>query len=209
MLPVMLNLEDKEAVVFGGGKVAERRVAKLLRAGARVKVVSRSFTPALKKLQGERLTLVEEELRGESIAAHLSGAFLVLAATSNAELNDAIVRVAREKGKLVNRADGVADFIIPACFEAGDVVIAVSTRGRSPEVAKIIKRRIKKAVTQEDILLVELQEFLREALKRRITSQAERSRMLRAIARDERILERLRRGDLEGAKQLALGYLEA
>jgi precorrin-2 dehydrogenase/sirohydrochlorin ferrochelatase len=205
----MLNLKNRRVVVFGGGRVAERRVAKLLRAGARVKVVSRSFTPALKKLEGENLTLVEEELGECRIAAHMRGALLVFAATSSAELNDAIVRLARRRGKLVNRADGVADFLLPACFEVDDVVVAVSTRGRSPAVAKIIKRRIKKAVTQEDILLIELQEFLREALKRRVKSQAERSCMLRTVARDERILERLRKGDLEGAKQLALSYLEA
>ncbi|NOZ58294.1 MAG: bifunctional precorrin-2 dehydrogenase/sirohydrochlorin ferrochelatase, partial [Euryarchaeota archaeon] len=191
------------------GRVAERRVAKLLRAGARVRVVSRSFTPALRRLEGENLTLVEEELDEDSIAAHMRGALLVFAATSSAELNSAIVRLARRRGKLVNRADGMADFLLPACFEVGDVVVAVSTRGRSPAVAKIIKRRIKKAVTQEDILLIELQEFLREALKRRVQDQAERSRMLREACRDERILERLRKGDLEGAKQLALSYLEA
>jgi precorrin-2 dehydrogenase/sirohydrochlorin ferrochelatase len=209
MFPVMLNLRDRRVVVFGGGKVAERRVAKLLSAGARVKVVSKSFTRTIKKLEGRNLTLIEAELSEASIAQHLRDALLVFAATDDAELNETIANLARREGKLVNRADGVADFVVPASFEVGDVIIAVSTQGRSPAVAKIIKRRIKKAVTQEDILLVELQEFLREALKRRIPSQAERSRMLKAIAQDERILEMLRRGDLEGAKALGLKYLEA
>ena len=205
----MLNLENKQVVVFGGGRVAERRVAKLLSAGAKVKVVSKSFTRAIRKLEGENLTLIEEELTEASIARHLRDALLVFAATSDSELNETIAKLAKREGKLVNRADRVADFVVPASFEVGDVVIAVSTMGKSPAVAKIIKRRIKKALTQEDILLVELQEFLREVLKRRIASQSERSRMLRAIARDARILEMLRRGDLEGAKALGLKYLEA
>ncbi len=205
----MLNLRDRRVVVFGGGKVAERRVAKLLSAGARVKVVSKSFTRTIKKLEGQNLTLIKAELSEANIAQHLRDALLVFAATDDAELNETIANLARREGKLVNRADGVADFVVPASFEVGDVIIAVSTHGKSPATAKIIKRRIKKAVTQEDILLVELQEFLREALKRRIPSQAERSRMLKAIAHDEKILEMLRRGNLEGAKALGLKYLEA
>ncbi|WP_456473690.1 precorrin-2 dehydrogenase/sirohydrochlorin ferrochelatase family protein [Candidatus Pyrohabitans sp.] len=209
MFPVMLNLRGKRVVVFGGGKVAERRVAKLLSAGAEVKVVSRSFSSRLKRLSGKNLRLIEAELSEASIAQHMRGALLVFAATDRAKLNEAIAAQARSEGRLVNRSDAVADFIVPASFEVDDVIIAVSTHGKSPAVAKIIKRRLKKALTQEDILLVELQEFLREALKRRIDEQKDRKRMLRAIARDERILEMLRRGDLEGAKALGLKYLEA
>ena len=205
----MLNLRGRRVVVFGGGKVAERRVAKLLSAGAEVKVVSMSFSPKLRKLGGKNLRLIQAELSEANIAQHMRGALLVFAATDKTKLNEAIAAQARSEGRLVNRSDAVADFTVPASFEVDDVIIAVSTQGKSPAVAKIIKRRLKKALTQEDILLVELQEFLREALKRRIAEQKDRKRMLRIIARDERILEMLRKGDLEGAKALGLKYLEA
>ncbi len=211
MLPVVLNLRGRQVVVFGGGRVAERRVAKLLQAGARVRVVSMSFTGALRRLASgaEGLTLVRARVVPEEVEEHVGDALLVFAATSDGRLNDAIVEECRRLGKLVNRADGVADFVMPASFNVGDVVVAVATGGRSPEVAKMIKRRLMKAVAQEDILLVELQERLRGELRRLVPSPEARRRVLRKVARDQEVLQMLRSGDPEGAFRMAMRLAEA
>ena len=63
MFPVLLDLKGKRAVVFGGGKTANRRVMKLLRAGARVTVVSRDFAPGLERLKDINLELVKGSLK--------------------------------------------------------------------------------------------------------------------------------------------------
>lgn len=206
MFPVILNLEKKSVVVFGGGKVAERRVAKLLDAGATVKVVSRDFTPTLRKLKGANLKLVTQELNEKNIGKFIKAADMVLAATSDKDLNDAVERECRKCGKLVNRADKTSDFIIPATIKLGDALVAISTKGKSPAVAKLIKQRIKKAVAGEE-LLIELQEYLREKLKRGIKNQAERKKILREVMNRTEILECLRKGDLEKAKKLAVATL--
>ncbi len=204
MFPVILNLEKKSVVVFGGGKVAERRVAKLLDAGATVKVVSRDFTPTLRKLKGANLKLVTQELNEKNIGKFIKAADMVLAATSDKDLNDAVERECRKCGKLVNRADKTSDFIIPATIKLGDALVAISTKGKSPAVAKLIKQRIKKAVAGEELLLIELQEYLREKLKRGVKNQAERKKILREVMNRTEILECLRKGDLEKAKKLAM-----
>lgn len=204
MFPVILNLEKKSVVVFGGGRVAERRVAKLLDAGAKVKVVSKDFTPTLRKLKGANLKLVPQKLNKKNMDEFIKAANIVLAATSDKDLNDAIERECRKSGKLVNRADKPSDFIIPATLKLGDALVAISTKGKSPTVAKLIKHRIKKAVTSEELLLIELQEYLREKLKRRVKNQAERKKILREVMNRTEILEWLRKGDLEKAKKLAM-----
>jgi len=210
LLPVMLNLEGRRVVVFGGGRVAERRVAKLLEAGAEVRVVSRDFTRALQRLASAgKLTLVRQELTPEAAEEHAKEAFAVIVATSDSELNSRIAERCRRLGRLVNRADAVADFVMPASFRTGDVVVAVATCGRSPEVAKKIKRRLMKAVAQEDILLVELQEKLRGELRELVATPEERRRLLRRVAEDQEVLLMLRKGNTEGAFELAMRLVEA
>lgn len=204
MFPVILNLKGKSTVVFGGGKVAERRVAKLLDAEAKVKVISRDFTPSLRKLKSN-LELINQELNKKNIGKFIKAADIVLAATSDKNLNDAIERECRKHGKIVNRADKACDFIIPAALRLGDVLISISTKGKSPAVAKLIKQRIKKAIAKEDLLLIELQEYLREKLKRKVKNQAERKKILREAMSRPDIAECLRKGDLEKAKKL-VGY---
>ena len=202
MLPVLLNLQGKRAVVFGGGPVAERRAVKLLQAGARVTVVSREFTPGLEGLKSPRLELVEREVQDGAGFIEISD--VVLVATNDKDLNASLEKEARKQKKLVNRADAVSDFVIPAALEVGGIVIAVSSGGRSPGVARMIKKRLERAITQEDVLAMELQERLRARLRGEIADQKERRRRLREALQNPEVLEALRARDLERAERIAL-----
>lgn len=206
MFPIVLNLENKVAVVFGGGKVAERRIVKLLEGGAEVKVISKEFTKTLEKLKNPNLELISEELK--DITKFIETADVVLIATNDKDLNDRIERECKKCKKMTNRADKVSDFIIPATIKIGDALISVSTKGKSPAVSKLIKKRIKKVVTQEDMILIELQEFLRGRLKNKVGNQAERKKILREIINTPEVAQCLRSGNLEKAKSIASDYLE-
>src|SRR6187431_597410 len=103
----MLDVSDRVIVIIGGGKVAARKAAGLLAAGAtRVRAVAPSFDaefpPSAQKVVGMYLP------------EHLEGAQLVFAATDDATVNETIVRDARARGILVNSADGEGDFSVPA-----------------------------------------------------------------------------------------------
>lgn len=211
MFPVVLSLKGKSVVVFGGGKVAERRVAKLLRAGSRVKVVSRDFTQSLEKMRDSNLDLelVTLSLDVEMAREFIRSSDLVLIATSDRDLNDIIERESKAAGKLVNRADGLADFSIPATLEIGDVIVSISTKGKSPAVTKAIKARIKKAVTEEDVLQVELQEFARERLKKRIEDQGKRREILRELMNSPEVLRLLKKGKVERAREVVEAICDA
>ncbi len=224
MLPVILNLKDKTVVVFGGGKVAERRILKFLDAGAKVTAISRDFTVKLDKFRHPNLKLLKKEIDLQNIAKggkktgeqvehvepsiqdswkiHIDKADVVSIATNDEKLNKEIEILSKTLGKLVNRADAVSDFIIPATLKIGDVMIAISTTGKSPAVTKTLKNRIKKAVTPEDILLIELEEFAREKLKERIKNQDERKKILREIINRPDITMCLKKGDIKKAKEI-------
>ncbi len=203
MFPVVLNLMGKNVIVFGGGTVAERRIVKLINSGAKVKAVSKDFTNPLKKLSTEKdeLELVQIQLDGNNIREFLKDVDLVLIATNNKDLNDIIEKETKALGKLVNRADKLADFSIPATLELGGATIAISTGGRSPAVAKLIKGRMKRAITEEDILQVEIQELARERLKRHVQGQNKRKRILKEIMNSPELLQLLNKGDIKTAKK--------
>ncbi|MDP6460019.1 MAG: bifunctional precorrin-2 dehydrogenase/sirohydrochlorin ferrochelatase [Candidatus Hydrothermarchaeota archaeon] len=199
MFPVVLKSNGWKAAVFGGGKVAERRVIKLLKAGMLVEVFSREFTEGLVKNMNPCLTLITVDLKKGMIG--VEGYNLIFIATDDASLNDKIEGHAKAKGGLVNRADKVSDFIVPATLEMDDVTISVSTTGKSPAMAKEIKKRLKKVLTKEDLLSVELQEYAREMLKEKVKNQDRRRAFLREIMRDIEVTGLLGKGDVEKARK--------
>ena len=199
MFPVLLDLKGKRAVVFGGGKTANRRVMKLLKAGARVTVVSRDFAPGLERLKDNNLELVKREIKGGR--RFIENSDIVLIATDNRTLNDRLEKEARTLKKMVNRADRPSDFIIPATLETGDVTISISTGGKSPAVAKNIKKRIKKVLSKDDLYLIELEEFAREKLKKTIKNQPKREKFLRELINRSDIIEKIRNENMEDAKR--------
>jgi precorrin-2 dehydrogenase/sirohydrochlorin ferrochelatase len=135
---LFLDISGKMCVVVGGGRVAERKVRRLLSSGATVLVVAKALTPFLQKLSEENKIVYKNKDYARSF---LSGAFLVIAATSDAAVNRQIGSDARSDGVLANVVDDPeqGDFIVPSLLERGELVIAVSTGGRSPALAKKIR----------------------------------------------------------------------
>jgi precorrin-2 dehydrogenase/sirohydrochlorin ferrochelatase len=118
--PVMLDVADRPIVIVGGGKVAARKAAGLLAAGAKnVRAVAVTFDTDFPA----GIERISRAYRSDDLAE----GELVFAATDDASVNESIVRDARARGILVCRADGEGDFTIPAVLRRGDVTIAVST----------------------------------------------------------------------------------
>jgi siroheme synthase-like protein len=145
--PIFLDLHGRRAVVVGGGKVAERKVRKLLRAGARVRVITPDLTPGLARLaEQKRIAVTHRRYRNGDIAvgAHGDAPFLVFAATSNPAAQRTVLDDATAAGALVNLADSAenSDFIVPASFTRGDLHIAISTSGTNPALARMLRQRM-------------------------------------------------------------------
>jgi precorrin-2 dehydrogenase/sirohydrochlorin ferrochelatase len=140
-LPVVLSVVDKPVLLVGGGKVALRKAQKLLEAGATVTVLAPTINEQLSRLCLERkCRWIEGYYQPES----LTDQAIVVAATSDRSVNQRIVADARRRNLLVSSADGDpdADFIFPAVIRRGDLLVAISTSGRSPMVAKQIRQEL-------------------------------------------------------------------
>ncbi len=184
--PLLLSLEGKEVVIFGGGDVGERK-ASLFCDHAEVSVVSRKFAPQLLSLK-EKIKLVEvKDLNDAEINRYIKNAFIVIPATNDALLNERISQAAGRSGKLLNRVDGIGDVIVPSVIRRGDIVIGISTFGQSPALSKYIRERIEEVVTPEFAEMSRLQNEFREILKSMVPEQKERKDILWNIINDDEV----------------------
>lgn len=161
--PVFLNLKDKLCVVVGGGKVAERKVLSLLNAQAIVKVISPEVTLVLNELfdKGEIIWEKREYQEGD-----LEGAWLVIAATNNFEVQKKILEEAEKRKIFCNIVDvpELCSFIVPSVIKRGDLVLAISTSGASPAVAKRIRESLEELFGWEYDVYLKLMKHLREQI---------------------------------------------
>jgi precorrin-2 dehydrogenase / sirohydrochlorin ferrochelatase len=192
--PVMLDLAGRACLVVGGGPVAEGKIDGLLAADARVTVVSPSLTPALLTLAGEaRLHWRPREY----VAGDAAGFALVMVATSDASVNEAIAAECRAGGVWINCADdpGRCDFILPAVFRRGALTVAVSTGGVSPAMARLVREELEARLPDDLALLTDVVGDVRRSLREGgISLDAERwrqalDRELRSLAAGGRVVE--------------------
>ncbi len=162
--PVFLDIAGKPVVVIGGGEVALRKVEGLLDAGARVTVVSPELHPDLRRLLDEgRVRHIEREYR----PGDLEGYLLAFVGTDDREVNAAVAREGQERRVWVNAVDDPenCDFIMPGIVRRGDLVLAVSTSGDSPAMARKMREELEGFLTEEYTLLLELAAEVRRELR--------------------------------------------
>ncbi len=204
----MLDLAGKEVVIFGGGAVGERK-AMLFSGFANVTIISRDFTPALEKLfEDRKIKLIKViDLTDDEIRMHVKNAFIVIPATSDAIFNEKTGSIAQEGGKLVNRVDDMGDIIVPSVIRRGDIVIGISTMGRSPALSRYIRQKLEDVVTPEFGQMARLQNEIREMLKSRVDAQKDRSEILWNIINDNDVWGALGES-YEKAYKVALKHIE-
>ncbi|HTD30065.1 MAG TPA: NAD(P)-dependent oxidoreductase, partial [Steroidobacteraceae bacterium] len=140
-LPVFLRVEGKSVVVVGGGEVALRKAQWLLKAGARVRVVAPQLHAELARYA------IDAELTHEAAAfcaAHLAEAVAVVAATDDPAVNAAVSAAACARGIPVNVVDDaqLSTFIFPAIIDRSPLIVAVSSAGHAPVLARAVRAQI-------------------------------------------------------------------
>jgi precorrin-2 dehydrogenase / sirohydrochlorin ferrochelatase len=183
MIPLFVDCSGRRIVIFGGGAVAARKAA-YFSGQADVVVVSRSFDPAFDELKCSRQDLDLVTASGRNLAAVLTGAFLVIAAVNDPEINNRIGRLCKATGILFNNADGeTGDVILPAVSHGDNYTLAISTGGHSPAVSRYIRERIEQNLPALDDMIA-LQTRLREVLKVREPDQKKRSAIIAKVMHD-------------------------
>jgi precorrin-2 dehydrogenase/sirohydrochlorin ferrochelatase len=165
--PVQLDIRGRQCLVVGGGGVGTRKIETLLSCGARVTLVSLEVSDKLRRLSNRGdITLRERAYT----ASDLEGVFLVIGATDDEDLNRRISTDAAAFNVLCNIADRPekCNFILPAIVQQGDLVLTVSTSGKSPALAKKLRTELERQFGEEYALLLKLM----GAIRRRLLAKA-------------------------------------
>ncbi|WGM88845.1 MAG: bifunctional precorrin-2 dehydrogenase/sirohydrochlorin ferrochelatase [Candidatus Bathyarchaeota archaeon] len=204
-----LDLKNKQVVIVGGGPEAHRKIMSFLDAGSKILVVSQNFLDEIHNLHElKKIELCQKNIKD---ANSFIGSFkqvpdVLVAVTNDHELNAQLVKRAKTAGSMVYAVDNtkISDFMLPALAKIDDVRIAVSTSGKSPSMARVLRQRIEKMITKQDLLQIKLQEYVRGELKQMIPDQKIRKIVMTEILQDTHIQKMLKKGDMDQAKQFAL-----
>jgi siroheme synthase-like protein len=137
-----LKLKGRRCLVIGGGDIGLEKVEGLLACDGDVTLIAPTAHPALEEMAAEGS--IQWERRPYAGAGDLEGAFMVIAATDDSEVNIGVFDDAEKRAMLVNIVDvpPLCNFILPAIVRTGPLAIAISTAGASPALAKRMKREI-------------------------------------------------------------------
>lgn len=204
--PIYLDLAGRSVLVVGGGTIAEGKALQLVEAGAQVLLVSPTLTEPL-RVEVEQGRIV---WRQDVFAEHdLENIWLVISATDDQFVNEAVAGAAAERNLLCNVVDqpALCNFITPALVTRGGIQISVSSGGGSPSVTKRVKREIGELIGDEHAQLLELAAEMRAEAKRLIPGFEPRKHVLSQFVESEAI-ELIRAGKRDEARQLAFDLLQ-
>ncbi|GMQ92295.1 MAG: siroheme synthase CysG [Gammaproteobacteria bacterium] len=172
-LPVFLDIKDQDCLVIGGGDIAVRKVFLLRRSGGRVTVVAPELADALKQ-QAEKGEVIHiaKEFDNDDIQSQR----VVIAATDNPEINRLVSETAKKKNIPVNVVDTPehCTFVVPSIIDRDPVIVAVSSGGASPVLARLLRARLESLIPAAYGKLAELASRFRERVKSTFTRNSNR-----------------------------------
>lgn len=203
--PVNLDIQDRGCLVLGGGAVGTRKVLTLLNCGARVTVVSPDATERLIGLsENQEIIWKQRAYRSPD----LDGMFLVIGATDDKTLNRSVYEDAKRLNILCNIADRpeVCNFILPAIVNRGDLIIAISTSGKSPAFAKQLRLEMADRFGEEYAEFLTLMGAIRkQLLKEDHASEVHKPIFEQLISRG--LIDLIRKGEKAGIDSLLVEIL--
>ncbi|MEW5920894.1 MAG: bifunctional precorrin-2 dehydrogenase/sirohydrochlorin ferrochelatase [Bacillota bacterium] len=179
--PLLIDLRGRKCLVVGGGRVALRKVRTLLKARARVLLVSPSLHEELEALAATGKIACRREVY---YPAHLQGVFLAVGCSDVAAVNRRLAAHCRSRGLLVNIADNPAlcNFFFPSVVSRGPLSIAVSTEGKSPALARRLRLALEKEFSAAYADFVRFLGRLRPQILTEVADAKQREALLHELA---------------------------
>lgn len=175
--PFFMDVSAGDGLIVGGGRVALRKIEKMLEFDARLTVCAPSLLPEIEAIPG--LTL----LRRPFEPSMAEGKLFVISATGDSALNRRISALCREKGIPVNVADDrdACTFLFPALVKRGPLSIGISTGGASPSAAVYWKDLIARSIPPDVGEMLEYLDSLRDAVKQSVPGERDRAALFAAL----------------------------
>lgn len=196
--PALLDLRGRLAVLVGGGQVAARKAASLLECGARLRIVAPELHEELKALlkKGE----IEHHAH-DFTSPDLDGAVLVISATDDETVNRRVAEEAEKRGIFVNVVDvpELCSFIVPAVVRRDSLLLAVSTSGASPAVARKVRQGLERDFGPEWGPYLKVMAAVRKWVLKKGRPSDENKHVFMQLA-DSPLFDKVALGDLAGAE---------
>jgi uroporphyrin-III C-methyltransferase/precorrin-2 dehydrogenase/sirohydrochlorin ferrochelatase len=199
--PVFFDLARQRVLIVGGGEVALRKVSLLERTGALITLVAPEIAPELlQRAAAGKLSLVVREFAPQD----LDGARLVIVATSRRAVNRWIANLSESRNIPVNVVDDrdASRFIVPAIIDRDPVLVAISTGGASPVLARRLRERLEALIPAKIGALATWLQALRQASRQKLRDSDARRRFFEAVV-DGPAARRFVDGDTAGAQRVA------
>jgi len=178
--PVFMNIRQQRCLVVGGGEVALRKIELLLKAGGDVLVVSPDLHPDLEKHVSEKS--IKHHARIFE-AGDIQGSKLIISATNDSTINKNVSELANQAGIPVNVVDApdLCSFIVPSIIDRSPVVVAVSSGGRSPVLARLLRAKLETMIPASYGRLANLLDEYRDKVKAAFSNTLQRRRFWEII----------------------------
>jgi len=201
---LFLNTDKKKVFIVGTGEVACRRANRFLENDSEVILLGKAIPKEL-SLKGARL---EKDKDHDNIEKLVDWSDIVVIASGDSDINEYASSISGEK--LLNRADypEKGNLIVPTSFYIDDIQISIFTNGKSPLMARELRKKIQKAITDEDILQIKLQDYTRKILKEKVSTQKMRKNYLYEILENKDINNLLKEKKLKEAKDYVNNLLD-
>ncbi len=177
-LPICLNLNNKNVVIFGGGRIAYQKAKILSKYGANINVIAKEFFKGFYKLKN--ITLIQKEIDIKDLKSNYS---FVVCALNDSKLNKKIYDFYANKNIPINVVDQphLCNCIFPAILEQKDISIAISTNGKMAGFSRYLKLCIKRWLRKDAYKILEELSLMRSKLKEKIPSVTKRIRIVRKV----------------------------
>ena len=204
--PLFLKLHDRSCLVVGGGAVAARKTRQLLACGANVLLVAQEIDSSLTKLKQKNQIQHRQQ---QYDASCLDNIELVIAATNDEQLNNEIATEAKVRHILVNVVDNPesGSFIMPSVIDRSPVIVAISTGGASPVLARLLRARLETLIPSSYGKLANLIGRFRDKVKQRFPEIQQRRRFWEHVLQGS-VAEMLYAGQDKNALSLLEKQLE-
>ncbi|MCH9299315.1 siroheme synthase CysG [Pantoea allii] len=199
--PLFCRLQGKRCLLVGAGDVAERKARLLLAAGASLSVGALTFSSAFQHwAQAGELTLIHGEFHPDWLA----GCWLVVAATNDEGVNQQVADVADAQQIFCNLVDAPeqASAIMPSIIDRSPLMIAVSSGGRAPVLARLLREKLEAMLPQHLGKLAQRAGTLRSRVKKQFTAMAQRRHFWERFFSSDRLAQSLANGDNTRADEL-------
>jgi siroheme synthase-like protein len=198
---LLIDLNYKNVLVVGKYRILEFKIEKLIEAGAKIRYISDSLSPNLKQhVESGQLVYINDKYND----SHLEDVWLVICGSDDSNLKKQIEHATSERHIFCNFVDEPipSSFISPAIIKKGDIIISVSTKGKSPSLNRFLKKQIDEFIGDEYQHFAELLGNIREKVLKNIPFQRRRAEIFDSIVQNPKIWELIKKNNLNDAEKL-------